>query len=361
MKALIVVFFLGFFAVAADAAWTDTVKMKGDFRFRNELITDESISGSDSEIFRQRIRLRVGVYAEVNKEVSITSRIATGSTGVGGITSANETLEGYSSKKDIILDLAYFEWNAADNLQVVGGKIPVPFQMVGGSDLYYDSDLTLEGMALQYNKGTDEKGYKINLGYSWLDEVASTATPKNSDALLLGAQITAARKIGELGALFSVAHYAFTNLEGRVPIAVKGNTLDGAGYANDFYLMVYGVEITKNIKNKPVIFFAELVENTKASQEETATIYGVKFGDTKEKKDWSFSVDYRDIGADGVLGVYSDSDFADGETNSKGFRVAAYYKPGEKVVIGAAHIMSEFDIPSAEGYTRSMLDFIFAW
>lgn len=360
MKNPIVFLCLNLVTVSAFAAWTDTIKLKGDFRFRNELIDDEVSGAANKETFRQRIRLRVGINADVNEEISIKTRIATGDT--GEITSTNETLSGYSNKKDIVLDLAYFNWKAAEDLNVMGGKIPVPFNLVGGSDLYYDSDLSLEGLAVQYNKAAEKMAYKVNLGYSWLEEVASTATPSNSDALLLGGQLAVGYKDDNLGALLSVAQYAFTNLEGRLPVASKGNTLAGLNYASDYYLMVYGLELAKEVNGLPVVFFAEMVENTEADQNEAATIYGLKVGKTKEKKDWAVSVDYRDTEADSVLGVYSDSDFADGETNSKGVRVVAQYMPSDRVVIGATHIMSETDVSTgAEDYTRSMLDFIFAW
>ena len=82
---------------AANAApdWTDRISIKGDFRYRYSNDDDQSKEDARN---RQRIRARPVLVAELPKDVEVGFGLATGS---DSPVSANQTLGGGSSSKDI--------------------------------------------------------------------------------------------------------------------------------------------------------------------------------------------------------------------------------------------------------------------
>ena len=115
--------------------------VKGDFRFRTENIKEQQAAPlSDSERTRQRIRLRVGATTQVNSKTEVGFKVATGTTSAVESTTTNQDLTDYEAHKSIIIDLAYFNYKASDNLNILGGKTANPYYFVGGNDLVFDSD-----------------------------------------------------------------------------------------------------------------------------------------------------------------------------------------------------------------------------
>ena len=82
--------------IAKDAA--NRWKFKGDFRFRNEDITQEL----NSDRNRNRIRVRVGATAIVNDNIKAEVQFAT--TENGDARSSNQTLGDGNSRKALDLD-----------------------------------------------------------------------------------------------------------------------------------------------------------------------------------------------------------------------------------------------------------------
>ncbi|RKX17023.1 MAG: hypothetical protein DRP51_11545, partial [Candidatus Zixiibacteriota bacterium] len=89
--------------VVGAADWWENVKVKGDFRYRHEMINKE-----DKDVrHRNRIRARLAVEAKVNDEMKTVIQLATGSEDPA---STNQTLDNAFTTKNIGLDLAYFEY-----------------------------------------------------------------------------------------------------------------------------------------------------------------------------------------------------------------------------------------------------------
>ena len=107
-------------------SWVDTIKMKGDFRFRQESF---DIEGRDDR-HRQRIRARNEMTAQIQDDVIVGFGLATGG---DDPVSTNQTLGGGGSSKGIVLDLAYAKWaTPVDGLSIMGGKFKNPFHRAGG-------------------------------------------------------------------------------------------------------------------------------------------------------------------------------------------------------------------------------------
>ena len=125
--------------------WTETIKMKGDLRYRHEMIDKE---GKDAR-HRHRVRARFGVFGEVSPYTKVGIQLATGS---DDPVSTNQTLDGAFSTKQVGIDLAYLEANhpRLPGMNVKGGKFKNPFFKPGKSELIWDGDLNPEGGAATF-------------------------------------------------------------------------------------------------------------------------------------------------------------------------------------------------------------------
>ena len=139
-------------ALPESLKWTENIKISGDLRYRYEIIDEEGSNNRN----RNRIRARLGITGKVTDDVEVGLRLATSeafSSDKGDPVSTNQTLDDAFSKKSIWLDLAYFKWSPKDSgLNIFGGKMENPFYRSGGNQLIWDSDLTPEGIAVQYTK-----------------------------------------------------------------------------------------------------------------------------------------------------------------------------------------------------------------
>ena len=156
--------------------WAEKVKISGDLRYRHESIdaqtNGEYLPGNN----RNRIRARLMLESIINDEWGVGFRIATGSS--SDPASTNQTLDNGFTKKDIWLDLAYFDWHpkAIERLNVFGGKMPLPFYRAGNNQLIWDDDVNPEGIAAKYViPFTKSDNLYVNGGGLWLKEDVGAA------------------------------------------------------------------------------------------------------------------------------------------------------------------------------------------
>ena len=98
---------VGAFSSAASMAlagetpdWTENISLKGDLRLRHEII-DQDYKDTRN---RTRLRARLSLKGQVNDEVNVHLRLASGS---DDPVSTNQSLDDGFSSKDINLNLAY--------------------------------------------------------------------------------------------------------------------------------------------------------------------------------------------------------------------------------------------------------------
>ena len=84
-------------------------KIKGDFRYRHEMIEKEDTKTRT----RHRLRARVGIEGNVNTETKIVVGISSGS---DDPVSNNQSLDDGFSSKAVVVDVAYFEYKCKNNL-----------------------------------------------------------------------------------------------------------------------------------------------------------------------------------------------------------------------------------------------------
>jgi hypothetical protein len=309
------------------------VKLGGDFRLRYEH-TDEE--GKDKEVNRGRIRLRLGIKAEVTDTVDVGAVLATGSEDP---VSTNQTLGSEFTTKEIRLDQAYATWKPIDSLKFIGGKFKDPWFHPADfykSELIWDEDLRPEGLAANYQAGP----FFVDAGYFIVQESGSPA-----NVTLYGAQGGYKGELGFGELLIGTGIHRFDTVKGKNVNDFTynadeggdsfGNKLDANGnFVSGFVPWNIFAGLGFKAFNLPAKVYGEYVINTDAEplvvngvetvgKEETGWIAGVEVGHTKEPLSWEARFSWRDVERDAVFGTFADSDFNGGGTGGKGLELNA--------------------------------------
>ncbi len=300
-------------------------KWKGDIRLRNEY-RNKVTTGADRN--RQRIRFRYGVEAKVNDQLKVAARIATGST--SDPVSTNQSFDTFFNKKTIVLDQAYLQYTpempGISKLQLTGGMMENPLWTVG--PLVWDSDLTWDGGAANISQEVGPATLFANGGLFSLDtdetESASlwVAQGGASVKLLPDAEEEALKNLKLTSAL---AYHDYRNVAnsakaGTDPITREGQNTAGA---KDFNQLNPSVELASMVGGIPVAGFGDWVHNVSAGTERNDGFQaGFKLGKATTpwsfKNGWEGGYFYQELEEDAAFDEFTDSDFNDGGTNSKG-------------------------------------------
>ncbi len=348
-------------AVAKDKSldWASKLKLRGDLRYRHEMIDEESRATRD----RQRIRARVGLDAKVTDNVSAGFQIATGTP--DDPRSTNATLTDSNQRKGVQLDLAYIDWTVFADTTVTAGKQKYPWYRPGGS-LFYDGDVNPEGVAVKWG---GKAGPFASAWGLWLSEVSS-----GSDASLIGAQLGWAT---DFGLTVAVIYHDFGAVQGSslsfadYPAGnstYSGNSscnlpapLTGARscYLNDYNLLGVSAEYSTKVGALPLAVWGDYIDNQDASDLNTGYNIGMKLGKASDPGSWEVGVLYQDVEADAQWGGFVDSDFAGGTTQGKGIQVKGGWAPVKNVALNLAWFDNtrSYDMASERDYQRLQLDF----
>ncbi|WP_110947984.1 putative porin [Pseudomonas bohemica] len=325
-------------AFEQKVAWAAKTQFKGDVRVRQETIKIDGQNNSQDKD-RQRIRARLGAYTEINPQVSTGIRIATG--GSNDARSTNQDLDGYFVKKDLWLDMGYIDYHptALPNLHIIGGKMAQPWVSMG--DIIWDSDINPEGLAATYSlpisKGFELFGSAGN--YTLKDNIDGDGTQFKNDLRLNAAQLGArftpidALKITAGGSI-----YQYQNDKDSAALAVNGND------TNRFRLLEGFGQVDFNGLALPLAVYGQYVTNNATdSDEDTGWLAGVK------TKVFGFGLDYnyRDVRRNAVVGAFTDSDFANGTTGSRGHKLGVSYDIDKNFSIGATYFRTKADFAVA--------------
>lgn len=321
-------------AFEQKVAWAAKTQFKGDVRVRQETIKIDGQNNSQDKD-RQRIRARLGAYTEINPQVSTGIRIATG--GSNDARSTNQDLDGYFVKKDLWLDMGYIDYHptALPNLHIIGGKMAQPWVSMG--DIIWDSDINPEGLAATYSlpisKGFELFGSAGN--YTLKDNIDGDGTQFKNDLRLNAAQLGArftpidALKITAGGSI-----YQYQNDKDSAALAVNGNN------TNRFRLLEGFGQVDFNGLAVPLAVYGQYVTNNATdSDEDTGWLTGVK------TRVFGFGLDYnyRDVQRNAVVGAFTDSDFANGTTGSRGHKLSVSYDIDKNFSLGATYFLTKAD------------------
>ena len=337
--------------------WLEKIKISGDLRYRHDHQDSQDSSGRwENGVDRDRLRARLMLEAVINDQWDAVFRIATGSD--RSPISTNQDLEDAFSKKDIWLDLAYFDWHPAAHkgLNVLGGKMRNPFYKVGRNEYIWDNDLNPEGIAGQFSKPLNNSDRLfVNGGGFWVDESASSA-----DTSLWGAQTYVKHDLGNSDYLLGGASYwDYGNLQGRSdlkstwgsPSDFFGNTSSGGRYVSDYDLVEAFGEYGFKCAAMPIAVFGSWVRNIVAStSKDTGWLAGAKLNKAAEPGSWEFGYDYREMEADAVVGGFTESEFLDGATDARGHKFGFTYQWAKNLQSTLAY----YHLEDTSGSTRNL-------
>lgn len=347
---LLTVMFTGSDTLASD--WWETIKVKGDFRYRHEMIDKE---GKDTR-HRQRVRARLGIFGEVSEYTKVGIQLASGSDDPA---STNQTLDGAFSTKNIGIDLAYFAtgFKGVEDLKVVGGKMKNPFFKPGKSELIWDSDLNPEGGAATFQKAIDNFVLTLTGAGVWIDERSSS-----DDSYIAAGQAVGRLYFNEKKSnlTFGGSIFNYVNSKGYEPFFdhedPMGNSTVLFGdngdtvlhYANDYELIELFGEVTHKFQNTPVTVIGDFVTNNAADSLNTGWLVGLRVGKAKKTGSWEFRYNYRSIEADAVPGIFADSDFRGGGTDAQGHEIGGAVQLAANTAFKATYFSNEIGLEETE-------------
>ncbi|MDE2366153.1 MAG: putative porin [Betaproteobacteria bacterium] len=260
----------GWQEVSLAPEWTNRFRLEGDIRLREQAdfyaktnapaanfqaIGQLIDNTTEDSLHRERIRMRLGVNANVTRGVDLGLRLTTGNindpvtTGrvllpppisIGSPVSTLQTLGTFNSKFAFVLDQAYLRLTPWDWLTVSGGRFPNPFFVgtvgnvytgilrpggmiptagVQHTDLIWDADLNFEGMAINLHPWQRENRTVkpfFNAGIFPLQKINQSETVKAKDKWFYGVQagMEWAPENTDMKVRFGAAYYDFYNIAG---------------------------------------------------------------------------------------------------------------------------------------------------
>jgi len=321
--------------------WYDNVKLKGDLRYRHEMIKKEDMDTRQ----RHRIRARLAVEGEVNNEMKAVFQLATGS---DDPLSTNQTLDNAFSTKSIGIDLAYFEYKPSkiSNLKIKGGKFKNPFVKPGKSELIWDSDWNPEGGTFNYQTKNDNLDFTLIGAGLWIDEDS-----KADDVSMMAGQGVFRFHMNEKKSSIAVggSYFYYSNMMDHAALHevddAKGNSSmtnpdNEEIYLNDYELLELSLEINHKFENTPVTAMFDYVTNTAVDSLETGWLIGLRVGKAKKPGSWAFRYIYREVEKDAVVGAFSDSDFRGGGADAKGHEFGGTYMLAQNTAFSLSYFMN---------------------
>ncbi len=379
--------------LAADAAkvkgadWAGKVAVKGDLRYRYEMIKDDTRAApttavpnpqlSTADRYRDRIRARIAVDVKATDTITLGFGLTT--TEASDPRSGNQTLTGVFSKKALDLDYAFFDWKFTSWGDLVGGKMKQPFFKPAQS-AFWDNDITPEGLAFVFSRGV-LFGSAYNF---WLNEVSGAESTVTADASVAGLQIGAKLPLGKTSLTFAAHYYDLSAVKGRAPFYnanANGNTTVNVGtpatavLANDFEVIDGSAELTIPVGAYPLAFWVDYARNLEAEERvyapattpekfDTAWAAGILFGKASAAKTWELGASYQKLEKDALFAQFIDSDFGGGVSDVQGLKLVAGYAPKANWTLNATYFINDrnVDVVNAAGknevgYDRAQVDF----
>ncbi|MBT5470686.1 MAG: hypothetical protein HOK41_08795 [Nitrospina sp.] len=288
---------------------------KGDFRLRYQHDQRDQAVANTLDRNQLRLRFRLGSTVHLYEDLDIGFRIVTGT--LGSATSSNATLDSGFGNKSFNLDRAFFKWTPKPFV-LQAGKFPVPFRK---SQLIWDGDVNVEGIAEQFSHKMGNTNLKLILGQFIIDEINP-----GDDIKLFAYQGILEQQTGLGKFSVALAYYDYADHEDPVT-APTGGTASNNTLSEVKVVDLMGMW-SGSAYGKPLKFFAEYAKNTGALAPgqpdlDAAWHAGFAYGKSGQKfADWDIKLLYRVVQTEAVLDALADSDFQGGRNNGRGVKVS---------------------------------------
>jgi hypothetical protein len=336
-------------------------KWAGDIRLRAQ---NEQQEGAATHL-SEKIRLRLGVKVNVSPELSGEIRLATAKSS----RSTNQTLgdekEPGAPRRFIGLDLAYGEWRPLAELKVQAGRVPQGHVRPGGSQLLLDDDLALEGANAIVAIPLADSAWSLfgSAGSAVIREnYDSYYSEKLTDNALNWAQAGVKWATSSLRVSIGGGFFNFVGLQGK-PFAdlVSGGTALGnserpSGVVKNAYLPreIFVETVWVNGPQEYSLFY-ERVINPETSDPNEAVWTGVAF----VRKPFELSLAYAKIKSDAVPAVFTNSDFAAGQTDCEGTVASLRWSFTKNMSLRATQFLSRMkESTDRLSYNRTHFDLL---
>ncbi len=343
-------------ATENDIEWARNLRWQADFRYRHEQF---DIQGAPSDRLRHRIRARFGMEARISSTLAGAIQIATGD--ISDPRSGNVTLDDAGRRKEIALDLAYVDWKPRDGMLVTIGKQKQPWFKAGNS-LFFDDEVSTEGIAFRYGGRT---GPFATAWSYWLEEMSGAA-----DSNLLGAQFGYAF---DGGLTLAAGYWDYGAVQGQPVLNFAGSPAGNSSYLaaadcigvgttrcylHDYNIVEADLQWSGRLGGLPLTLFGAYLENLDPGTMNSGYDLGFLLGQASDPGGWEFGLLYQDVERDAQFGALLDSDFADGATQSRGFRMQGALAPVRNMTIKAAYFINDRDYgtPVEVDYKRLQFD-----
>lgn len=323
-------------------------KLSGDVRLRHQIETqapENATTGeptASNERSRERFRFRLNGDAQLQRGWSAGFALETASAADSG----NQTFQDGNNDYSLYLARAYVGWQVNPNLSLFGGKVRNPFYT---SDLVWDGDINPQGLNENYKIAIGEKDTLEFRAMQIVmdDRNESAGGPGGRDAWLFAQQAVYTRWFGtdELGnrvnnvvlapGFMTYNDSMLDGMENETPFNGSTRGLAAITFAGEvnwaqamgpgkgvkvYWDAAYNLESRSRLR-------AYGIDPNAWDDDPLAWLIGVGYssGSGKTQGDYSFRVDYREVGLGSVDPNLSDSDFAFGRLNQSGWKAGLSY------------------------------------
>lgn len=368
-----------------------------DFQEDPEVIgLDEDRSPSGTQRSRWRFRLRLNADFKLGKHVfgGVELQTALASD------SANQTFEDGFVDYPIFISKAYLGWEPTDWLRFTAGKVPNPFYT---TDLIWDPDINPTGITEQiafhklfavskdgYSKDgksvaptPDERPWELTLiaGQFIFDDNFEGGgrdpgfddNDLTTDSYLFQTQLVGSYKFSKDVKLTVAPGWMVYNSSSALDLVNENRFEDVAGVSGAqrnlnilllpgdlafkvagvktrfYWDFAYNLEGRKRVEDTYNVLERDNVRDDpddlqdSSFRDRLAWLVGIQFGENKKAGNWSFLANYRETGLGAVDPNLNDSDFAQGELNTRGFKLALAYNLTDFAVFGVTYLHA-FDL-----------------
>jgi len=331
-----------------------------------------------------RFRLLIGTRFTLTDGVFGGVELSTGNAGnanaAGFSSNANDrynTIGQRSGDYSLLLSKAYVGWHATPEITVIGGRQSVPFY---STEMVWDSDVRLDGVTEKVNLGKLlglGDGLSLNFvsgqflmgnNQSFTAYQGGNNGHENQDGWMYQSQLQVSADLG--GAKLTIAPgvlwangadaAAISNgnlglgdavtpgpgttnyLNNLAVLLVPGDvSFDLAGVKAKFlWDFAYNFGATANAENSRLTGNTAAPGDQSSTQDRMAWLLGFQLGQNKHKGDFSAFANYRELGSGAIQGAFTDSDFALGRLNQRGFQIGVAYSLTNSTKLSAKYSVS---------------------
>ncbi|MCW5623144.1 MAG: putative porin [Burkholderiales bacterium] len=368
-------------------AWLDRITWDGDFRLRYQMdrFPDDhvpnvhpavaqangiDIDNTSETRHRLRLRFRFGLTAAISDKSTVGLRMSSGTAGDGAETAANQTMGVYGSRFNFGIDRAYFQYKPNNAWVLSAGRIGNPF--FAPTDLVWHRELSLDGVTAKYTRGNEGATRTFaTAGVFPIQDVAPNPINKANSKWMFGYQAGVSTQLApDRKFNFAVGFFDYHNTEGTPnptivsqefdatapAVRQRGNSvfdingLRNQGNPNPSYLWGLASKFrTLNIGASAdvasfdqvhVIVDADYVKNFGFDQAEILNRTGLDISprttgyqarltvghpQLRNVGAWQAFLGYRYLQRDATLDAFTDSEFALGGTDVKGYFIGGWY------------------------------------